>query len=270
MLWVHPLSPVCYKQIAWIWLGGIACFAPEFAKAFSSSSSSRFRSLVTDMEKETHLTPATLLVKTGLCALAIAVGGILMTGCDGGSSGSSSGSGSSAISAEAKIKGNVSDVHGPITQGVLEVKDKNDTVVLTQSLNGQSNHFEITVPAGTAYPILLVVTPPPGPVSQVVRAVVTSPLADQMDITDITSLVVDAAFALGGLTESNIAKASGGAIGLRQRQGVSAGAGGGGMGPGQSGGGVSAGGHGGHDMSGGGSANAPGRPAGEPMKNMQH
>ena len=174
------------------------------------------------------------------------------------------------MSAEAKIKGNVSDVHGPITQGALEVKDKNDKVVLTQSLNGQSNHFEITVPAGTAYPILLVVTPPPGPVSQVVRAVVTSPLADQMDITDITSLVVDAAFALGGLTESNIAKASGGAIGLRQRQGVSAGAGGGGMGPGQSGGGVSAGGHGGHDMSGGGSANAPGRPADEPMENMRH
>lgn len=222
------------------------------------------------MNKEKNVTPTTLPLKPALCALAIVVGGTLVAGCDGGSSGHSSGGSSSAMSAEARIKGNVSDVHGPITQGTLEVKDKNDKVVLTESLSGQSNHFEITVPAGTSYPILLVVTPPPGPISQVVRAVVTSPLADQMDITDITSLVVDAAFALGGLTESNIAKASGGAIGLRQRQGVSAGAGGGGMGPGQSGGGVSAGGHGGHDMSGGGSANAPGRPAGEPMQDMQH
>ena len=221
------------------------------------------------MKNQKKVTPASLLLKSGLCALSVVVGGVLISGCDGGSSGSSSSGSSSLMSAEAKIKGSVSDFHGPISQGQLEVKDKNDKVILSQALDGQSNQYSITVPAGTAYPILLVVTPPPGPASQVVRAVVTSPLADHMDITDVTSLVVDAAFALGGLTETNIAKASGGAIGLRQRQGVSAGAGGGGMGPGQSGGGVSAGGHGGHDMSGG-SANAPGRPAGEPMPGMQH
>ncbi len=218
------------------------------------------------MEQEKQAKPDYTLLKSGLCALAIAIGTALVTGCDSGPAGG----GSSSMSAEAKIEGYVSDVHGPMTQGKLEVKDKNDKIILTQSLDGQSNHFAITVPSGAVYPILLVVTPPPGPVSQVVRAVVTSPLADRMDITDITTLVVDAAFALGGLTESNIAKASGGAIGLRQRQGVSAGAGGGGMGPGQSGGGVSAGGHGGHDMSGGGAAPAPGKPAGDQMENMQH
>ena len=150
----------------------------------------------------------------------------------------------------AHIEGDVSDIHGPLNAGKLEVKDKNDRVVATYHLDGQSNHYAITVPQGTTYPILLIVTPPPGPITQVVRAVVTSPLADRMDITDITSLVVDAAFALGGLTEENIAKASGGAIGLRQRQGVSAGSGGGGSGAGQSAGGVGHGGHGGHDMSG--------------------
>ena len=208
-------------------------------------------------------------LKTGFCALAIAVAGLLTSGCDSGPASSSSGS--STMTAEAKIEGNISDVHGPIVKGKLEVKDKNDKVVLTQNLDGQSNHFAITVPAGTTYPILLVVTPPPGPVSQVVRAVVTSPLADRMDISDITSLVVDAAFALGGLTEQNIAKASGGAIGLRQRQGVSAGAGGGGAGAGQSGGGVSRGGHGGHDMSGGGAPASPGASGtGDSMQNMQH
>ncbi len=174
------------------------------------------------------------------------------------------------MTSEAFIEGYVSDIHGPLSTGKLEVKDKNGSVILSQPLDGQNNHFAIKVPAGTVYPILLVVTPPTGGVSQVVRAVVTSPLADRMDVTDITSLVVDAAFALGGLTEENITKASGGAIGLRQRQGVSAAAGGGGAGPGQSAGGVSRGGHGGHDMSGGSSSGTAGSGASGNMDGMQH
>ena len=206
-------------------------------------------------------TSRTSLLKPGLIALSLMLA-TAMTGCD---SGSQSGA---QMSSEAFIEGNISDIHGPLSTGKLEVKDKNDRVILSQNLDGQSNHFAIKVPAGTSYPILLVFTPPAGGVSQVVRAVVTSPLADRMDVTDITSLVVDAAFALGGLTEENIAKASGGAIGLRQRQGVSAGAGGGGSGAGQSAGGVSRGGHGGHDMSGGGAPGAPG--TGENMEGMQH
>lgn len=187
---------------------------------------------------------------------------VALTGCD------SSQKSGSQMSSEAFIEGNISDIHGPLTTGKLEVKDKNDRIILTQSLGGQSSHFAIKVPAGTTYPILLVFTPPPGGVNQVVRAAVTGPLADRMDVTDITSLVVDAAFALGGLTEENIAKASGSAIGLRQRQGVSAGAGGGGSGAGQSAGGVSRGGHGGHDMSGGGASEAPGTPG--TMEGMPH
>jgi uncharacterized membrane protein YgcG len=167
----------------------------------------------------------------------------LFAGCSNESTSTAS------LTAEAFIEGNISDLHGPLSTGKLEVKDNKGRSVLTQNFEGQSNHFAIRVPAGTPYPILLIFTPPPGGVTPWVRAVVTSPLADRMDITDITSLVVDAAFALGGLTEENIAKASGGAIGLRQRQGSGAGAGGGGAGAGQSGGGVSRGGHGGHDSS---------------------
>lgn len=203
------------------------------------------------------------LIKTSLIALSLWLPAMI-TGCD------SSSKSSGQMSSEAYIEGNISDIHGPMTTGKLEVKDKNDRIILSQQLDGQSSHFAIKVPAGTSYPILLVFTPPAGGVSQVVRAVVTSPLADRMDVTDITSLVVDAAFALGGLTEENIAKASGGAIGLRQRQGVSAGAGGGGSGAGQSAGGVSRGGHGGHDMSGGGVPGAPGTGAEGNMEGMQH
>ncbi|MEN9681249.1 MAG: hypothetical protein RLZZ627_1142 [Pseudomonadota bacterium] len=208
-------------------------------------------------------TPRDSLLNHSLLALALSLT-LAMTGCDSGSKSASQ------MSSEAFIEGYLSDIHGPLSTGKLEVKDKNDRIILSQQLEGQNNHFAIKVPAGTTYPILLVFTPPAGGVSQVVRAVVTSPLADRMDVTDITSLVVDAAFALGGLTEENIAKASGGAIGLRQRQGVSAGAGGGGSGAGQSAGGVSRGGHGGHDMSGSGAPGAGGTGTEGSMEGMKH
>lgn len=206
-------------------------------------------------------------VRHGLCALSIAVAAVLAAGCDSGPSSSASAPSSDI----AHIEGNVQDIHGPIMEGKIEVKDKNGAIILATALNGGSNHYSITVPAGTAYPILLVATPTPGTNSQTVRAVVTSALADRMDITDVTTLVVDAAEQIGGLTLENITKASGGAIGLRQRQGVSAGAGGGGSGAGQSAGGVSRGGHGGHDMSsmGGGSGSSP-EGSGQSMPGMQH
>lgn len=189
--------------------------------------------------------------------LSLTTGLLLLAGLQGCDSGPGAGSQGHSNAPEAQIEGAVSDIHGPMAQGILEVRDKNDRIVLNQPLDGLSNHYSLRIPAGTTYPVLLVVTPPAESLNQRVRAVVTSPLADRMDITDITSLVVDAALALGGLTEENIAKASGGAIGLRQRQGISAGAGGGGAGAGQSGGGVSRGGHGGHDMNGGGGATPP-------------
>lgn len=222
------------------------------------------------------------LMKSGLCALSIALAGALMGGCDSSPSGSSSAS--APATDEANISGNVQDIHGPLMEAKIEVRDKNGQIVTTTQLTGGSNHYAIKVPAGTIYPILLTATPPQGSNSSVVKAAVTSPLADRIDITDVTTLVVDSAMTLGGLSPENIAKASGGAIGLRQRQGVSASAGGGGAGPGQSGGGVSRGGHGGHDMSGMGGgghdmsnmgdSNGQGAPATDPnqapMQNMQH
>ncbi|MGZ8215724.1 hypothetical protein [Methylomagnum sp.] len=215
------------------------------------------------------------LMKSGLCALSIAIAGALMGGCDSSPSGSG-GSASAPATDEANIAGNVQDIHGPLMEAKIEVRDKSGQIVATTQLTGGSNHYAIKVPAGSTYPILMTATPPEGSNSFVVKAAVTSPLAERIDITDVTTLVVDSAMTLGGLSPENIAKASGGAIGLRQRQGVSAGAGGGGAGAGQSGGGVSRGGHGGHDMSGmGGNAvpqNAPGQApaAPAPMQNMQH
>lgn len=191
-------------------------------------------------------------LKTGICALSLAITGLLATGCGNSETGSSP-SGGSASSSAAAIEGNIQDIHGPIYEGKVEVLDKSGKSVVSFELGGSSNHYAIKVPAGTSYPILLVATPKPGGNSQVVKAVVTSSLADRMDITDITTLVVESASALGGLTEENIAKASGSAIGLRQRQGPSAG-----------------GGHGGHDMSNMGGGSSGTTPEGQNQQPMQH
>lgn len=193
------------------------------------------------------------LLKGGLCAFSIAIAG-LMAGCDSGPGSSAS----APAMSEARISGSVRDQHGPVTDAKIEVRDKNGQLVTSTALTGSSSQYSITVPAGTAYPIVLTAIPNnPAPGRGPVKAVVTSSLADTMDISDVTTIVVDSAMTLGGLTEENIAKASGGAIGLRQRQGVSAGAGGGGAGPGQSGGGVSRGGHGGHGEHAGSGSGSP-------------
>jgi len=177
-----------------------------------------------------------------------------LAACDDGAKTSSSG----PSSMEAKIEGNIQDQHGPIMNSRLEVTDKSGEAVQSTELTA-NNHYSIRVPAGTTYPIVLTAYPTGESAanSAPVKAVITSPLADRMDVTDVSTIVVDSAVSLGGLTAENIAKASGAAIGLRQREGVSAGAGGGGAGPGQSGGGVSRGGHGGH----GAPAESGGRPA---------
>ncbi|BBA37132.1 uncharacterized protein sS8_5210 [Methylocaldum marinum] len=206
------------------------------------------------------------LLKGGLCAFSIAIAG-LMAGCDSGPGGSAS---APAVS-EARISGSVRDQHGAVTDAKIEVRDKNGQLVTSTALTGSSSQYSVTVPAGTAYPIVLTAIPNnPAPGRGPVKAVVTSSLADTMDITDVTTIVVDSAMTLGGLTEANIAKASGGAIGLRQRQGVSAGAGGGGAGPGQSGGGVSRGGHGGHGEHAGSGSGSPSPNSGSGQQPQQN
>ncbi len=182
------------------------------------------------------------ILKCALVAVSV-LGFGLMAGC--GEDGSYSSS--SASKMEARISGKISNKNGPIEQGSLDVRDKSGNVVHTTHFTNA--HYTITVPAGTTYPIVISAHPPAEALlSDPVKAVVTSPIADVMDVSAVTTDVVDGAIALGGLTEQNITKASGVAINMRQKEGVSAGAGGSGGGPGNSGGGAGAGGHGGHNM----------------------
>lgn len=182
------------------------------------------------------------LLKPVFLASSLAFSVLLLNGCDDG------GKMTATSKAEAKISGTVSDNKGPIPSGRIEVKDKNGALLTTGQFSG--GRYSITVPASATYPITITAYPEAGSLStDPVKAAVTSSIADRQDISAVTTYVVDNAMTLGGLTAENIAKASGGAIGMRQSQGVSAATGGGGAGPGQSGGGAGRGGHAGHDMS---------------------
>ncbi|WP_054772643.1 hypothetical protein [Methylogaea oryzae] len=180
------------------------------------------------------------LVRTSWCALALAAA---LVGCDNNAGGTST---AAAPAKSAKLTGIVLDANGPIDSGMVEAVDAKGATVASSQLSG-GNKYTISIPATAAYPIVLTAKPTDG--SAPVKAVVTSSLAEKMDITSVSTLVVDNAMQLGGLTPANIQQASIGAIGQRQSRGVSAGAGGSTGGPGNSGGGIGQGGHGGHDMS---------------------
>lgn len=198
------------------------------------------------MAKRSSPTTRYSLLKCGLVAVTLAGSALLMTACGGDSPGGSSSS--SAVKMEAKISGMVSDNKGQIHTGRIEVQDKNGAPLTSTDFEG--GRYSVTVPANATYPIVIIAHPSPDSSStDPVKAAVTSPIADRQDLSPVTTYVVDNAIAIGGLTDENIAKASGGAIGMRQAQGVSAGAGGSSGGPGNSGGGTGKGGHAGHDMS---------------------
>jgi hypothetical protein len=181
-------------------------------------------------------------LKFGLIAIALS-SIVMLTACDDGSGGNTA----AVAKTEAKISGSVADNRGPVQEGRLEVKDKNGNAVL--SITFSDAKYSVKVPANVAYPIVLTAYPTAGSVSSdPIKAVVTSPIAERMDISSVTTYIVDNAITLGGLTAENIAKASGGAIGMRQSQGVSAATGGSGGGAGNSGGGTGQGGHAGHNM----------------------
>lgn len=185
--------------------------------------------------------PSFSLKKAGCCALMLAAA--VLGGCDNGGAGGGS---SASVAKTAKLSGRVLNINGPVTAGTVDVTDAKGANVASASFSGGENRYSITVPATAAYPIVLTAKPQDG--GTPVKAVVTSSLAEHTDITTVSTLIVDAALQLGGLTPQNIAMASAGAINQRQSTGASAGSGGSTGGPGNSGGGLGRGGHGGHDM----------------------
>ena len=140
---------------------------------------------------------------------------LLLSACGGSSSPSTQSS-----AAESVITGLVLDDDTPITQGKIEAADRNGKVVANTTLNGDA-HYRLKLPAGTAFPVVL--TAKPEGEGQTLKAAVTSDLVSEQDISSVTTIVVDTAMNLGGLTDTNLAKAAGAAISQRRSSGGSGG-----------------------------------------------
>lgn len=130
-------------------------------------------------------------------------------GCDGAPPSASGNVAKSAIS----VHGSVSNKVGPITKGKLDVLDAQGAVLQSQALDGSSEHYQLELPAGTRFPIVLAVTPEvlagaKENAKDPAKAVLMEPPLDRVDISATSTMVVDWALARGGLTPKNVADAA--------------------------------------------------------------
>lgn len=132
----------------------------------------------------------------------------------------------SVPTAPTPLIGHVSNDDGPILSARIEAKDAKGQIVAKTELQAGSNRYQLTLPVGTAFPVVLSAYPQ-GENQEVLKAAVASPLAAEQDISPVSTMVVDTALNLGGITEANLAKAAGAAISMRKKSG---GGGGGGAG----------------------------------------
>jgi hypothetical protein len=153
-------------------------------------------------------------------SLLVAITGLsILCGCDSGSKTSFPSS-----SAPARLSGHLLNDDGPITDAQIEVRDARDQVVAKSEVKG-SGQYNLTLPAGVAYP-LIIKAQPANPSEAPVKAAVTSSLATEQDVSAVTTIVVETALSLGGLNETNLAKAAGAAIAQRKKSGGGGGGGG--------------------------------------------
>jgi hypothetical protein len=131
---------------------------------------------------------------------------------------------SSVPAAPVQITGHVMDDDGPVNQAKIEAKDAQGMVAARVALKGDSNRYQLTVPAGTRYPLILTAYPE-SPPTEPLKAAVVDASAREQDISQVTTIVVETALSLGGLTEANLAKAAGAAIAQRKKSGGGSGGG---------------------------------------------
>lgn len=142
----------------------------------------------------------------------MAAGLLLMTACDGGAPGSKASSG-----AQTRISGHVFDDEGPVTRAKIEVKDAKGSLVAQTELK-DAPAYSLTLPAGVSFPLVISAHSEAAP-GNALKAVVTDEQAREQDVSPVTTLIVDTALSLGGLTEANLAKAAGAALAQRKKSG---------------------------------------------------
>ena len=103
----------------------------------------------------------------------------------------------------ARIAGVVTERDKPVTEGKIIAKDKNGMMVASTELKGGSN-YSITIPASAAYPITLEIAVD----DSLLEAVVMNPASAQQDISTMSTLVVQSARNLGGISKENMAQAA--------------------------------------------------------------
>lgn len=141
-------------------------------------------------------------------------------GCDSAPSGSRA---SSATLVSTQITGHVLNDDGPVTAATIEATDAAGVVAARGELKGDSV-YRLTIPARTRYPVVITAYPAENP-GEPIKAAVTSPDAVEQDISAVTTIVVNTAMSLGGITEANLAKAAGAAIAQRRKSGGGSGGG---------------------------------------------
>lgn len=122
------------------------------------------------------------------------------------------GTSNSSVSAP-EISGLVLTDEGPVTKARIEAHDSKGVTLAKADMNGDG-HYRIKLPAGVGYPVVL--SAYPEGVTAPLKAVVTSDLVTEQDISEVSTLVVDTALGLGGITEANLAKAARAAISQRK------------------------------------------------------
>jgi hypothetical protein len=117
------------------------------------------------------------------------------------------------------ITGIVQEEGEPVTHAKIEAKDSGGATIATSELRNNSNHYAIDLPAGTQFPVVLTAIQEGD--RPLLKAAITSSDVAEQDISTVTTLVVDTAIGLGGLTSANLAKAAGAAISMRRNRGGS-------------------------------------------------
>ncbi|NBS16689.1 MAG: hypothetical protein EBT06_10230 [Gammaproteobacteria bacterium] len=135
-----------------------------------------------------------------------------LTSCDNGLSSAQK------SATETQVSGQVIRDNKPILQADIEATDLNGHPIGKTHLDGK-DHFSLRLPSGTIYPVILTATPE-GEASTL-KAVVLNDKVSTQEISTMTTILLDQAMVLGGITEENLSKASQGAISQRKTPPVS-------------------------------------------------
>ncbi|WP_431064251.1 hypothetical protein [Methylotuvimicrobium sp.] len=102
------------------------------------------------------------------------------------------------------IEGTVTDRDELIVSGKIVAKDKNGATIATAEPD-QEAHYLIALPPGSAYPVTLEIAVDK---NTLLEAVVMDSALAMQDISTMSTLVVESARNLGGLTKQNMAQAA--------------------------------------------------------------